>query len=128
VRLLLDTCTFLWIAEGSPKLSTTAQDLFRDPDNQVFLSAVSAWEIAIKYAAGKLPLPEPPEHFVPSRRMVHGVTPLALAEEETLHASVLPRHHSDPFDRMLICQSIFHGLAILSPDPLLARYPIRLIW
>ena len=128
MRLLLDTCTFLWIAEGSPKLSSTAEKLFRDPRNEVFLSVASAWEIAIKYSMGRLPIPQPPEEFVPSRRVVYGLRSLPLEEEDALYGSKLPRHHSDPFDRILICQAIFHELEILSPDPLLAQYRVRLIW
>lgn len=65
MRLLLDTCTFLWITSGSEELSDTCRTLFRAPENEVFLSAASAWEITIKYELGKLPLPEPPREFVP---------------------------------------------------------------
>jgi PIN domain nuclease of toxin-antitoxin system len=128
VRFLLDTCTFLWIAEGSSKLSTRARELFLDPENSPFLSVVSVWEISLKYAAGRLPLPEPPEILIPTVRIVNGIIPLALEEEEALHLARLPRHHNDPFDRMLVCQSIYHGLALVSPDPALAQYPARLLW
>jgi PIN domain nuclease of toxin-antitoxin system len=128
VKILLDTCTFLWIAIDAPRLSQRAKDLFADPDNDLFLSAVSGWEIAIKHSRGRLSLPESPEQFIPSRRRLYGLAPLPLKEEAALHLGHLPRHHNDPFDRMLICQSIVHGLPILSPDPLLAQYPARLLW
>lgn len=128
MRLLLDTCTFLWIALGSPELSTTAESLYRDPDNEIFLSAASAWEIAVKYSAGKLPIPEPPQIFVPNRRAVYGLRALPLEEQEALHVSTLPNHHRDPFDRMLISQAIAHSLSLLSPDRVFAKYPVRLIW
>ena len=128
VRLLLDTCTFLWVASGAPDLSVRARDLFTDPDNEVFLSAVSAWEIALKHAAGRLPLPEPPDRFVPAERRRHGIDSLDLDEESALHLARLPPLHRDPFDRMLVCQAIVHSLVILGPDPLIAQYPIRTTW
>jgi PIN domain nuclease of toxin-antitoxin system len=128
VKILLDTCTFLWIATGAPRLSQRAKDLFADPDNDPFLSAVSSWEIAIKHSQGRLPLPEPPEEFLPTCRRLFGIASLPLREEAALYLGRLPRHHNDPFDRMLICQSIVYGLPILSPDPLLAQYPARLLW
>jgi PIN domain nuclease of toxin-antitoxin system len=128
VRLLLDTCTFLWIASGAPELSSHARELFQDPDNDVYLSAVSAWEIALKHAAGRLPLPETPERFVPAQRRQHGIDALEIDEESALHLARLPPLHRDPFDRMLVCQAIVHGLVILGPDTLVTQYPIRAAW
>jgi PIN domain nuclease of toxin-antitoxin system len=128
VRLLLDTCTFLWIAAGSDELSAHARTCFADPDNEVYLSAVSAWEIALKHALQRLPLPEPPARFVPAERERHGIDALALDEESALHLGRLPRLHRDPFDRMLVCQALVHGLTVLSPDPLLSQYPVRTTW
>jgi PIN domain nuclease of toxin-antitoxin system len=128
VRLLLDTCTFLWYTTGSPRLSTTAKELVLDSDNELFLSAASIWEIALKYGKGKLDLTEPPATFVPFYRKLGGIAVLDLREEAALYSASLPLHHTDPFDRMLICQSIVHGLAILSPDPLIAQYRVRMLW
>jgi len=65
MRVLLDTCTFLWVLTDAPELSERAREVFQDPANEVFLSSVSVWEIVVKYALGRLPLPEPPERFVP---------------------------------------------------------------
>jgi PIN domain nuclease of toxin-antitoxin system len=128
VRLLLDTCTFLWIVGGAPDLSSRAREMFVHPDNEVYLSVVSAWEIALKHAAGRLPLPESPERFVPEERRRHGIDTLELDEETALHLARLPGLHRDPFDRMLVCQAIVHGLVILGPDSLVTQYPIRTIW
>lgn len=128
MRLLLDTATFLWIITDAPDLSGHARGLFVDPGNEVFLSAVSAWEIAVKYALGRLPLPEPPERFVPSQREQHGIEELPLDEETALHLVRLPLLHRDPFDRMLVCQAIVHGLVILTPDSLVNQYPVRTMW
>jgi PIN domain nuclease of toxin-antitoxin system len=128
VKLLLDTCTFLWIAAGSAQLSRRASQLFRDPSNQVFLSAASAWEIAVKHSMGKLPLPGPAAEYVAALRERHGIAPLSISEEEALYLSRLPKLHRDPFDRILACQAVVNGLALLTPDPLLSQYPIHTIW
>jgi PIN domain nuclease of toxin-antitoxin system len=128
MKYLLDTATFLWLVAGSPELSPAARDAIADPENEVFLSAVSAWEIAIKHALGRLPLPRPAEKFVPSERERAGVSSLPLDEESTLHVHRLPAIHRDPFDRMLVCQAIVHGLLLLTPDPQIARYPVRTAW
>ena len=128
MRILLDTCTFLWIVTDAPELSDLSREVFVNPGNEVYLSAVSTWEIAIKHAMGRLPLPEVPEKFIPAQRKEHGVTSLALEEEATLHLTRLPEMHKDPFDRMLICQAIVQGLVILTPDELIMQYPIRCIW
>lgn len=128
MKLLLDTCTFLWIAAGSPQLSKPAAQLFRDPSNEVFLSAASAWEIAVKNSLGRLPLPAPPASYVAALRERHGISTLPISEEEALYLSRLPKLHRDPFDRMLACQAVVNGLTLLTPDPLLTQYPIHTIW
>jgi PIN domain nuclease of toxin-antitoxin system len=128
MKLLLDTCTFLWALSGEPALPARVASLVQDPDNDVFLSAASAWEIAIKYAAGKLGLPEDPARFVPAMRAERGFTALAVDEESALHIAKLPPLHGDPFDRLLVAQAIVHGLTILTPDPIVARYPARTLW
>jgi PIN domain nuclease of toxin-antitoxin system len=128
MKLLLDTCAFLWIVADAPRLSRRARDLFQSPDNEVYLSAASAWEIAVKYGLGRLPLRNPPERFVREMREAHAVAPLAIDEESALHVSRLPALHRDPFDRMLVSQAIVHGLTILTPDPLITQYPGRTAW
>lgn len=128
MNILLDTCAFLWIAGDAPELSREARDRFQDPDNEVYLSSASAWEIAIKHSLGKLPLPENPDRFVPARRKEHGVLMLAVEEEAALHLGRLPDLHRDPFDRILVCQAIVGGMAILTPDPLIRQYPVRTFW
>jgi len=128
MNLLLDTCTFLWIAQGSGELSQTARDTFADPANDVYLSVVSAWEIAVKHALGRLPLPQAPDRYLPQLRERHGIDSLALDEEAVMQIGKLPDHHRDPFDRMLVCQALAHGLTLLTPDPLISRYPVRTAW
>ena len=128
MKILLDTCTFLWIITDDPKLSPQAKTLFIDPSNEVYLSVASTWEIAIKYKRGKLSLPKSPEKYIPTKRKQHNIDSLALDEEATLYLAKLPDLHKDPFDRILICQSIVSGLIILTPDELISQYPLRSIW
>jgi PIN domain nuclease of toxin-antitoxin system len=128
VKLLLDTCTFLWVLSGASELSPRAAALFRDPDNSAFFSSASAWEIAIKHSRGHLTLPERPERYIPEHRESRGLATLPIDEESALHVGRLPPLHRDPFDRMLVAQAIVHGLTILTPDPLISQYPARTIW
>ena len=92
--------------------------MYRAPKNEVYLSAASAWEIALKHAQGRLPLPAPPERLVREEREARGIGPLPIGEKSTLYLSRLPALHRDPFDRILVSQAIVHGLVILTPDPL----------
>jgi len=128
MKVLLDTCVFLWIITGSPRLSAKARVTFEDPSNTIYLSAVSTWEILAKHGLGRLPLPSQPVDYLRVQRERHGIAPLPLDESATMHEPRLPRFHSDPFDRMLLCQAIELGCAILTPDEEIAKYPIRIIW
>lgn len=128
MKLLLDTCAFLWIVSGGDDLSKESRKLFSDPSNEVYLSSVSVWEIVVKHSLGRLPLPEPPWSFVIKYRKSHGIQPLALDEDAVLQLPRLPELHKDPFDRMIICQAIAHGLALLTPDTLISQYPVRTVW
>ena len=128
MKLLLDTCTFLWLATGDRALSAEARNAFEDEESEAFLSAVSAWEIAVKNLLGGLRLSEPPERFVPKYRNLHKIDSLSLSEEMVLQVRTLPRIHRDPFDRMLICQAITEGMTILTPDEHIRQYPVRTIW
>lgn len=128
MRLLLDTCTFLWLITDAEELSGPARNLFMDPGNEVFLSAVSAWEMSVKYSLGRLSFPELPERFIPAQRERHGILHVALEEQAALYLHRLPPLHRDPFDRMLVCQAIQHELTLLTPDPLVTQYPVRTVW
>jgi PIN domain nuclease of toxin-antitoxin system len=128
MKLLLDTCTFLWIASGSPQLSKSASAVFLDRNNQRYLSTASAWEIGIKHAIGRFPLPERPDVFVPRVREASGIASLDMDEESALLAARLPGLHADPFDRMLVAQAIVHGMTMLTPDPDIEKYAVRVLW
>src|SRR5665647_2048025 len=126
--ILLDTCTFLWIVRDSPELSPVARSLFVDPENIIYLSAVSAWEISVKHGLGKLPLATLPHIYVPNERLCHDILSLPLDEDAASTVSRLPALHNDPFDRLLICQAITQGLTLLTPDPLIHQYPVNVKW
>jgi PIN domain nuclease of toxin-antitoxin system len=128
MRLLLDTCTLLWIARADPALAPSARALLSAPGADVVVSAVSAWEIAIKHARGRLPLPVPLPAFIASLRQRYGFRSLAIDEESVLHTAKLPSIHADPFDRLLVSQAIVHGLAIVTSDPVITQYPARTLW
>ncbi len=128
VRCLLDTCTFLWTLEGSRKLTSRVRRQIENPENRVLFSAVSAWEIAVKHAAGRLPLPGSVDDFIGEGRSGHGLEALVFDARCTYHLHRLPHVHRDPFDWMLICQAIEHDLTILTPDPMIRKYPIKTLW
>lgn len=128
MRLLLDTCTFLWLAVDSPKLSKDARAALRDGSNPAYLSPASAWEIGLKHYAGSLELPEPPGRWVPRIRALHELETLPIDEASALAAARLPNLHRDPFDRLLIAQAIQQGLILVTPDELITQYPIRTLW
>ncbi|HEY4744265.1 MAG TPA: type II toxin-antitoxin system VapC family toxin [Desulfuromonadaceae bacterium] len=128
MNILLDTCAFLWLVADSSELSENARRLFADPDNDVYLSVASAWEIIVKHNLGKLPLPDPPHEFIKNNRIRHRIETLPLDEAAVLQLSRLPEYHKDPFDRILICQAIAGSLTILTPDTHITRYPVRTEW
>ena len=128
MKVLVDTCTFLWMADDAPELSRQARTVVTNPDNEVYLSVASVWEIAIKHALGKLPLPEPPRQFVPSQRTLLALTTLPIEEAAVLALDRLPTLHRDPFDRVLVCQALTQWLVIVSPDPQIQQYPISTLW
>lgn len=104
-----------------------ARDLVTDPGNDLLLSAASAWEIAIKYRLGKLPLPEPPDAFVPPRLLRDGVTAIAVEPHHALHVANLPGHHDDPFDRLLVAQAMLEKLTLMTADRKLAAYDVECV-
>lgn len=128
MKILLDTCAFLWLIRGRREATPMARALFSDPANDIYLSSVSAWEIAVKHRLGKLPLGDVPVRYVPDERNKHGIDTLVLKEADTLVLDKLPMLHADPFDRMLICQAIANQMTILTPDPLITQYPVLTQW
>ena len=128
MKLLLDTPCWLWMQASPEHFSSRAREMLDDPDNVLLLSPVSAWEIATKYALGRLTLPIPPAEYVPSRMKSSGVAALPLQHSHALQVASLPWHHQDPFDRLLVAQAQVEGLPILSAERRLAAYDVQLHW
>jgi PIN domain nuclease of toxin-antitoxin system len=128
MRFLLDTCVVIWYFEGSDKIHGTVRDRLTDPENEVYMSDVSILEVVIKYTLGKLPLSLPPSELLPILAEKHALATLPLFQESIFRLESLPPLHHDPFDRLLIAQSLEHGLTLVTPDPRIQQYEIPTIW
>ena len=122
MRILVDTQCWLWMTLSPERFSAAAR--VEAEGNVLYLSAASAWEIAIKHALGKLRLPEPPATYVPARVAALCIQPLAIEHQLALHVATLPAHHRDPFDRLLVAQAQLDDLPILTADPLIRAYDV----
>lgn len=127
MKVLVDTQCWLWMASAPEKLSAHARELVLTTANELYLSSASAWEISIKYALGKLQLPEPPGRYVPSRVHTLRTWTLPIDQEHALRVASLPPHHRDPFDRLLVAQAQVEDLPILTADPVFDRYDVTVI-
>ncbi len=128
MRALLDTHTFLWWNMDSPMLSAAAREFIGNGNNELFFSAASAWEIAIKYSRGRLVLPALPDSYISDRMASQQIQPLPVLISHALHVYQLPEIHLDPFDRLLIAQCQLEDLPLLTADLTIARYEINVIW
>ncbi|MGZ8920741.1 MAG: type II toxin-antitoxin system VapC family toxin [Limisphaerales bacterium] len=127
MKFLLDTHVFLWFIGGDTKLPARWRDTICDPQHEIYLSVVSLWEAIVKYQLGKLPLPEPPETYLPVERERHQIGHLALDESSVQRLGSLSRFHRDPFDRMLICQALEQSFTIITVDDAFRGYPVPLL-
>ena len=122
MRFLLDTHVLIWWARSEP-LSPAATEAIGYPSNEVFVSAASVWEAAVKVAAGKLRL----GRDLAQEALAHGFAPLSIGFAHSLEAGRLPAHHADPFDRMLIAQARLEELTLITRDPRLTAYGVALL-
>lgn len=127
MNILIDTQIFLWLFGQSGRISVNVQNLLRSTSNKIYFSAVSSWEIAIKYGNGKLKLPDSPEIFIPHRLKRANFSWLEITHEHTLAVAHLPLIHKDPFDRLLITQANVENLTLLSADGVFNSYSLQLI-
>ena len=127
MTLLVDTAVLLWWFMRSDRLKKKVRTLLSDPANDVFVSAVSTWEIAIKAAIGRLTLPGDPGQYLSDRVRRAGIAELPILAAHTYGVFALPPHHADPFDRLLIAQAQHEGFTIVTHDPVFARYDVRRI-
>ena len=123
VRILLDTQVWLWVLGEPARLSAAGRARLRSPANTFYLSAANVWEIVIKHAAGKLRLPGEPVAYLRGRLAQTPAAILPITHEHALQLALLPLHHRDPFDRILIAQATVEGITLLTADPIVARYP-----
>ena len=128
MRLLLDTCTFLWLAAEPSKISAPAAAALNDPANSLHLSDVSVWEIVLKHAAGKLPLPQKPRVWIPNRAAFFQLQRVPIEHEALFRSGELPPVHNDPFDRLLAAQALAEPFQFISPDAPFRAYGVTCIW
>ena len=127
MRFLIDTHCWLWLQTDRERFDPDVLESLAAPMSRRYLSAASVWEIAIKHAIGKLLLPEPPAIYVPERMRVSRVRELPITQAHALAVGVLPHHHRDPFDRMLVAQAQMEGLTLVTADSAFTHYDVRLI-
>ena len=128
MRCLLDTHAFIWLVTDDPRLSGTARKYILDGRTRLYLSSASVWEIIIKCTIGKLTLPGTPEHFISRQLTLNQIEELPITFKHAFHIHQLPDIHKDPFDRMLVAQSVAEKLPIITIDPIISRYDIKTIW
>ncbi|HEY0075040.1 MAG TPA: type II toxin-antitoxin system VapC family toxin [Abditibacteriaceae bacterium] len=128
MNYLLDTHSFLWFISGDAKLSPQARLLMEEENNRLFISIASLWEMAIKFSLGKLVLNQPFEQMFPAQLEANSIEILAITIEHLNKLSALPFHHRDPFDRLLIAQSLSEGLPLISADTIFDNYGVQRQW
>lgn len=128
MRYLLDTHTFLWWITEDERLSSRASDLIRDRRNVLYLSAASAWEIAVKTSLGRLEFAGDPERMVPEQMAMNAIEALPIHITHALHVHLLPPHHRDPFARLLVAQSQLEDLPLITDDAEIPRYQVEVAW
>ena len=124
---MLDTVTWLWLDSDPDRIPGPILRQLQRSESELYLSVASAWEIAIKYSLGKLPLPNRPARYVPAALERMRVVPLRIEQSHALAVADLPRHHADPFDRLLIVQAQIEKLAIVTPDSQFDAYEVELV-
>lgn len=128
MNYLLDTHTFVWLDSQSNNLSARAQQIIADSQNRLFVSLTSLWEIQIKSNLGKFVLRGPLEQIVSDQALMNGIELLTITLPHIVELAALPNHHRDPFDRLLIAQAKVEGYTLVSRDPIVAQYPISVVW
>jgi PIN domain nuclease of toxin-antitoxin system len=128
MKLLLDTHAFLWFVWKDRRLSGTARALILDPNNVLWFSAAACWEIAVKISIGKLTLADPYDVFMRREMTANRLLLLPIELAHTTVTATLPLHHRDPFDRMLVAQSLVERFPLVSADPVFDRYGVTRLW
>lgn len=127
MKAILDTHAFLWAISGNERLSRRAAEIFRGPSD-LWMSVASIWEILIKSQIGKIPVPLPAGPYIIRQLVENKIEALPITLDHVLQIEKLPMHHRDPFDRVLIAQSIEEGWPIITADTAFRNYPVQVIW
>ena len=128
MKYLLDTNVFLWSNGAPERLNKQATTVLSSGSSEIYLSAVSSWEIAIKFALRALRLPSPPSQFIPDALRILSIRSLEISHFHALTAGALPSHHRDPFDRMLVAQARSEDMVLLTADKIFAKYDVQTIF
>ncbi len=128
MRILLDTCAFIWLVSDPGQLGPAAKAALEDPHQERFLSLASVWEVVLKYNTGKLPLPRTPEVWIEEQTRIQDITILNLERRVIYKSGELPPIHRDPFDRMIVADSLIHKMPVLTPDGPYREYGCKVIW
>jgi len=128
LKLLLDTCAFIWLVSTPAQLSQPAVAAIESPATELFLSDCSVWEICLKWEAGKLQLPKPPRLWIEEQRSLWRLGAVPIGRFHLYRVSELAAHHRDPFDRLIVAQAIEEGMTVVTPDLWIARYPVAILW
>jgi PIN domain nuclease of toxin-antitoxin system len=128
MRYLLDTMVWLWSVGPTEKIGKQGLEILRKGEEEIYFSAASAFEIAIKAKIGKFQVPEEPAHYVPRRLTEQGIRSLPITHTHALKVYDLPRFHNDPFDWLIIAQAMVEDLVVLTSDRLFEKYPVDIIW
>lgn len=126
MNLLLDTHAWLWLVSAPERVPARVHQAL--VSSSLFWSTVCVWELANKHASGKLTLPDDPRSFVRTRSQAAGARPLPITHDHAFTAAVLPQHHRDPFDRLLVAQAQVDGLTLVTGDPQLSAYDVEILW
>lgn len=124
---LLDTHIWLWATSDPSRIAGDVINILSDLNTNIFFSPVVAWEITIKYETGKLKLPEPPALYIPGRIQELRMTELSITSSHAILCAMLPKHHRDPFDRLLIAQAIHEDLTLVTADDQMLKYDVRIL-
>ena len=128
MKVLLDTCTLLWLTQEPKRLSPPSRRVIDDADNALLLSDASLWEMALKTTIGKLTFTPPLRRWLADQRAIWRFEALPIREDHILRTVEIERHHVDPFDRLIVAQALAENLPVVTPDREIAKYPVHVIW
>jgi PIN domain nuclease of toxin-antitoxin system len=128
MKYLLDTMVWLWSVGPTDKIGRAGLEVLANGEEEMYLSAASSWEIAIKTKLGKYELTESPGRYVPKRLAQQGIQSLSITQNHSLKVYDLPLHHQDPFDRIIIAQAIAEEMTVLTADRAFGKYPVDVLW